>query len=142
MKETNSIIRPIPNFKGYYASDKGVIFSRWERGYKIASKRILGNSLKELRQATDKQGYKRLTLVSKSKKTLKSVHRLVLETFKGKDPVKKICCHNDGNPSNNNITNLRWGTPKDNALDMKKHGRVSGLRGEKHKLCKLSDQDI
>jgi hypothetical protein len=34
------------------------------------------------------------------------------------------CRHLDGNPSNNRPDNLRWGTAKENAADMIRHGRL------------------
>jgi len=31
-------------------------------------------------------------------------------------------CHNDGDPHNNRVSNLRWGTASENALDAVRHG--------------------
>lgn len=52
-----------------------------------------------------------------------AVHRIVLEAFVGPRPKKMVCRHLDGNSLNNNLSNLKWGTPKENAQDMVKHGR-------------------
>ena len=57
--------------------------------------------------------------------------RLVLEAFVGPCPNGMECCHYDDNPFNNHITNLRWGTDKDNALDKVRNGR--GFLGDHHK---------
>jgi hypothetical protein len=50
------------------------------------------------------------------------VHRIVLESFVGECPPNMVCCHYDGNGANNDITNLRWGTRKENMADKKRHG--------------------
>lgn len=49
------------------------------------------------------------------------VHRLVWTAFKGEIPDKALVLHNDGNRFNNKLSNLRLGTHKDNAADMRKH---------------------
>jgi len=36
------------------------------------------------------------------------------------------CCHNDGNPANNRVENLRWDTVSSNANDRVRHGRHGG----------------
>lgn len=56
-------------------------------------------------------------------------HRLVAWTFLGPPPPKHEVAHNDGNPSNNHFSNLRWDTRKGNHADLKLHGTsVSGVR--------------
>ena len=52
----------------------------------------------------------------------RSVHSLVLEAFVGPRPVGMDCCHNDGDPANNTLGNLRWDTPSSNVLDQVRHG--------------------
>ncbi len=58
----------------------------------------------------------------------KKVHRLVLETFVGFCPMGMECLHIDGNPANNRIENLRWGTRFENKADERKHARLYGRR--------------
>lgn len=50
------------------------------------------------------------------------VHALVLEAFIGPRPSGMVCCHNDGDPLNNSVDNLRWDTQASNILDIVKHG--------------------
>lgn len=50
------------------------------------------------------------------------VHRLVMEAFVGPCPDGMEVCHSDGVPSNNEITNLRYGTVSDNRYDSVRHG--------------------
>lgn len=51
------------------------------------------------------------------------VHRLVLEAFVGSCPPGMECCHNNGDPSDNRLDNLRWDTKKSNRQDRNKHGK-------------------
>ncbi len=70
------------------------------------------------------------------------IHRLVLEAFVGECPKGMECRHLDGNPFNNHISNLRWGTPKENCADRERHGRVPDFRGEKCSSAKLTDLQV
>jgi len=49
------------------------------------------------------------------------VHRLILEVFVGPCPDGMECRHLDGNPQNNRLDNLAWGTPEENCEDREKH---------------------
>lgn len=53
---------------------------------------------------------------------LKLVHRLILRTFDRPPKDGEWARHLDGNPKNNAIDNLEWGTPTDNVRDKIKHG--------------------
>ena len=50
------------------------------------------------------------------------VHRMLLEAFVGPAPDGYESCHRDGEPSNNTLGNLYWGTKSDNRRDSVKHG--------------------
>lgn len=50
------------------------------------------------------------------------VHRLVLLAFVGEGPDGTECCHNDGDPANNSVSNLRWDTRSENLRDRVRHG--------------------
>ena len=62
--------------------------------------------------------------VSLGARNTKKVHRLVLETFVGPCPAGHECLHADGNPANNRLDNLRWGTRLDNRADMRAHAQL------------------
>jgi hypothetical protein len=51
------------------------------------------------------------------------VHRLVLEAFVGACPDGHEACHRDGDPTNNRVGNLYWGTRSQNAQDRWRHAR-------------------
>jgi hypothetical protein len=67
-------------------------------------------------------------------------HRLVLETFVGPCPQGMQGCHNDGNPLNPALQNLRWDTAKGNQADRIRHG--TAIRGEAMAAAKLSEEDV
>jgi hypothetical protein len=54
--------------------------------------------------------------------TTKYLHRMVLETFIGPCPKEHECCHKDGHSLNNKLSNLKWGTPKENSYHRFLHG--------------------
>ena len=50
------------------------------------------------------------------------IHRLVLAAFIGEGSPGQVACHNDGDPQNNVVTNLRWDTQSENCLDAVRQG--------------------
>ena len=67
-------------------------------------------------------------------------HKLVMEAFVGIRPQGMECCHNDGNPQNNHLTNLRWDTAKSNQADRVRHGTTN--RGEQCGTAKLTLEQV
>lgn len=63
----------------------------------------------------------------------KPVHRLVMLAFVGAPPHGYEVLHNDGNPKNNALSNLRYGSRTDNILDVYRQGK---------KWRKLSVSDV
>lgn len=68
------------------------------------------------------------------------IHRLVLIAFVGPCPAGHECCHNNGDPKDNRLENLRWGTHQENVLDTKKHGTYPV--GEKNPRRILSEAQV
>lgn len=50
------------------------------------------------------------------------VHRLVLEAFRGTCPPGQECCHDNDDPADNRLVNLRWDTRPANIRDQIKNG--------------------
>ena len=72
---------------------------------------------------THPRGHLIVTLcASDGSRKIAKVHRLVLEAFVGPNPPGLECCHNNGDPSDNRVENLRWGTHRENMRDKIKHG--------------------
>lgn len=68
------------------------------------------------------------------------LHRLVLETFVGPCPEGMEACHNNGDKQDYKLSNLRWDTRTNNALDKRRHGTL--LKGETHGMSKLTDNKV
>lgn len=68
------------------------------------------------------------------------VHILELEAFKGIRPPGYVGCHNDSDPLNNKIDNLRWDTPAGNEADKVANGTSN--RGERHGNSKLTQAQV
>lgn len=80
---------------------------------------------RRLEHNIDRNGYHRVHLCYHGKQQTFMVHRLVLEAFVGSCPEGCETRHLDGNPDNNHLENLCWGTPKENANDRKRHYKTS-----------------
>lgn len=87
-----------------------------------------------------KKGYLSVALAVSGKKTRFSVHRLVLEAFVGPCPEGCVACHNNGNPLDNSLYNLRWDTLASNQHDRVVHG--TALCGTSHPSAKLTEEDV
>jgi hypothetical protein len=68
------------------------------------------------------------------------IHRAVLFAFIGPPDINEECRHLDGNPTNNSLTNLAWGTHQENVNDRRKHGRMP--IPHKSQFTKLEPKDI
>jgi hypothetical protein len=60
--------------------------------------------------------------VSLGRNNSQCVHKLVLLAFVGPAPEGHECLHQNGDPSDNRLENLRWGTRGDNIRDAIRHG--------------------
>jgi hypothetical protein len=69
------------------------------------------------------KGYNRVRFYKEGKPTTKRVHRLVAQAFLPNPDNLPIVMHLDDNPSNNHVSNLRWGTHLDNMQDKMRKGR-------------------
>jgi len=115
MKEDWQKIRNNPH---YEVSDHGRVRS-WKNGA-----HGIGNKYRIIKQQSKANGYYKIVSLQVNKKSKPFfVHKLVLENFICLAPTDKHqCAHNDGNSTNNHVSNLRWATPKENQLDRIKHG--------------------
>ena len=128
------MIKKIPGFSDYFISDNGEVYS-------IAARANRGRPKQPIKKKVHKCfGYYKVQLNKYGMAHKRFVHRLVLETFVGKCPNGSQCRHLDGNRLNNNLSNLKWGTRKENQADRILHGTDN--RGERHSLSKLKERDI
>lgn len=121
-------MKKIPGYNGYHITKTGEV---WSTKY---------NKLTKRSPRLTKGGYSQLILFKFGKLKNEIISRLVLLTFVGPCPKGMECCHNDGNNKNNNLSNLRWDTPKNNHADRKKHGTI--IYGENNPKAKLNEFQI
>jgi hypothetical protein len=123
---------PIPGYEGrYMVSDSGDVWS-------IPRRNASGGFLKQVLR----KGYARVSLYKPTQKKPKvmQVHRIVLISFVSPCPDGMECRHLDGNPLNNNLSNLAWGTKLENEADKLLCG--NRLSGEKNPRAKLRSDQI
>jgi hypothetical protein len=106
-------------------------------GYSICTDgSVIGPSGKKLKPIISKCGHQYIFI----KRKKKWVHRLVLQAFVSECPEGMETRHLDGNPENNNLENLKWGTRLENANDRRKHGTM--LIPHESSFTKLVPSDI
>lgn len=119
--------KEIDGFDGKYSvSDLGRVRSN-DRIVHSTSGQIYGVKGKILKCSPGNHGYRVASLWKDGKHHRQLVHRLVLEAFVGECPDGMECCHNNGNPLDNRVENLRWGTSSDNTQDIIRHGNMYQL---------------
>ncbi len=98
----------------------------------VRSRAVRGNGGMNRLAATPKilkpvmgRGYLRVNLRRNGARRLYAVHRLVLEAFIGPAPEGIEGHHFDGDQTNNALSNLSWGTPKENWEGRRRRGTDS-----------------
>jgi hypothetical protein len=116
--------RAVVGFPGYEVSDRGQVFGLNGRALRP------GGSPRPI-----------VVLYRGGTPHARQVCRIVLEAFVGPPPFDGACAlHKDDDPRNNHVTNLRWGTRKENKQDERHNrGRVSG---KAPRLAAVSDADL
>ena len=116
----------IPNWPNYHITKSGKLFSNHSGEWREVKPCIKGN------------GYVHNIL----HKTLNGIkykanlyrHRLVAEAYIPNPDKLNCVCHRDNNPLNNKVSNLYWGTNKDNMGQCKQDGRyyfIGSIRKQK-----------
>ena len=123
----------IPSLPCHFVSEQGQVFRKDEyidgRSGKIFQKRK--GSWKKLHISihTNRKGKypcpKVHVCVKGITRSLK-VSRLVAEAYIPNPDNKPCVCHKDNNPLNNRVSNLKWGTYKENTQQMMREGRNKG----------------
>lgn len=122
-------IRWVPGYEGDYAvSDSGRVFS------------CKGGSPVERKLQESPQGYRHIQAWKDGSGSKLYVHRAVLLAFRGSPADGHECRHLDGDPSNNSLANLKWGTRKENSQDRIKHSTQT--KGASHPDARLTAKDV
>lgn len=87
-------------------------------------------------------GYLRVSLSAANVSRTKKVHRLVAEAFLGPAPLRAYVLHQDGNPQNNRVENLRYGDARQNLADAIRHGTWKQAQGEGVSTSKLTEKIV
>lgn len=130
--------KPVVGYEGLYeVSDLGRVRSLARvttHGHPVAS-----SYLKPIPQ---RAGHLRVMLCDGPSHTcIRFIHVLVLEAFVGLRPKGAHSRHfPDRDPTNNALTNLSWGTRKENEADKAIHG--TRINGERQHLSKLTVEDV
>lgn len=125
--------RDIPDYPGYRVGDNGSVWTLWNNKYG------LGTVWRYLRPQ-NKKGKLTVSLRKDGISKHFGTHALVLTAFIGPCPIGMEGRHLDGDYKNNNLWNLKWGTPVENQADRVLHGTSN--QGEQHGLSKLTESDI
>lgn len=129
--DDEEVWKPIPDWPKYAVSNLGRVM-RIESSSNSHAGRILKPKI-------ENNGYLRLRLHHEGKTLEAAVHRLVAIAFLGKKPGFDVC-HNDDDPLNCRLENLRYDTRKGNMSDCVKHGRTS--RGERRWNSVLTEDKV
>lgn len=104
------IIKEVPNFPMYYATECGRVISK-HRG-----------RLKFINGKFDKNGYVHIILRKDGVSYYRRLHRVVAETFLLCEDKSYVVAHIDGDVYNNSKSNLKYCTQKENIADKELHG--------------------
>ena len=116
----------IDNAPGYFVSESGVVYGPGSLGHRGIHKMSP--------QASDKYGHQIVDIYINGKRKHNYVAALVAEAFIPNPNNYPEVCHKDGNPHNNHVSNLKWGTHKENMKDARLHGTFHDFTEEEQKM--------
>lgn len=121
------IWRDCPGLPGYRVSDAGEVSSPRRSAL--------------VHDVDRTSGHHRVTLCHGGVPKRWLVHRLVLLAFVGPAKPGEVCRHLDGNPGNNALSNLAYGSMSDNHQDQFVHGTAPVGEANSQAQIKWSDVD-
>lgn len=135
----NEIFKPVPKYEGFIsASNKGRIYSH-ERSIKkfcgLSKTNVIQKYKGRLLTQHSTKGYLRVRFGINGEKCTELVSRLVLMAFDREPSNNEFACHNDSNPLNNSVENLRWDFQKGNMIDRDVRGLYK--HSEHHHAAKV-----
>lgn len=120
--------RVIPGYPDYKVSSEGEIISM-----KFGKERLLN-------YGKDTAGYYQANLYRNGIQKTMNAHKVVASAFLGECPEGLIVRHLDDDKSNNHVSNLAYGTHKQNGEDAVRNGKYP--KGEAHYFSKLTETDV
>lgn len=126
-------IKPIPGCEGYGATADGRIITYRRPGY--------WGKPSLVSQQTTMSGHRKVTIRVDNTPVTRTVHQFVIAAWRGPSPGPGyVIRHLNGDPADNRIENLSWGTRRENALDAVRHGTHPS--GERHPIAKLTEDQV
>lgn len=126
LQDTSERWLPVVGWELYYmVSDWGRVRSLPRRGIK-RNRQYGGIMLRP--QPINRLGHLGIHLSRNNESTFFLVHRLVTAAFIGPCPEGMQVRHLDGNPVNNALSNLAYGTPAEDHQDKLRHGTAKSQR--------------
>lgn len=129
---------PFPEWEDYYEiSDMGRVRSIRRAGIDRPrfGVRFYGGGI--VKQLISNNGYPKVNLTKKGKRSQRNIHRIVLRAFRGEPEHGQYACHNNGIKLDCRLSNLRWDSAKGNKEDDRLHGKL--LMGESVSNAKLTN---
>jgi hypothetical protein len=136
--------RDIEGWPGYRVGTDGTVWRLWvncSAGRKLTDRwRQMKVSVHKNRTPGRAYRFVNLTPPEGGRYKTFRVHRLVLLAFVGPCPEGMESRHLDGDPGNNRLDNLAWGTPEENREDNRRLGRYSG--GRRNRMYTHDDKTL
>ena len=128
---------PLPGYEDYAVSNTGRVASlyRTKRGG-LREVRVPARIMRQ----TKAGNYLWVQVINNGHRRRLGVHQIVAMAFLPPVPGSEVIAHENGNPLDNRVENLRRKTYKENAADMVRHGTV--LVGFRNKSCRVSFADV
>ena len=127
-------LKQIKEYRDYYVNNIGEVYSykdgwRSRKGWKKLKPWFISN-------------YLYVTLVSRDKRSRRSIHRLVAEYFVEGYKEGLVVNHIDGNTSNNSSNNLEWTTQRDNIVKGYATSGLNQVRNYHYYKLKLPNGEV
>lgn len=123
--------RQVHGFADYYVSCSGAVLSI-KNGHTRKKKGVVVPS-----------GHVQVKLSRCGKHKTIKIHTLVLCAWKREKRAEEECRHLNGNPADNRIENLTWGTRSENMIDgYRRLGERTPRRGQNVNTCKLTESQV
>jgi hypothetical protein len=119
-------VAPVPGYPGYFITTHGEVLGKRR------------DTRDGLQQDAGERGHRRVTLYREGSPRSgehELVHRLVLTAFVRKPRAGEQACHRNGDPADNRLSNLYWGTQQANWDDRLRHGNGRSYQ-------KLTEDDV
>lgn len=124
--------RPAPGYEGLYeVSDFGRVYAHARErqcGHPGSTPQRRPGYLLKPNPVGNPRTHLAVALTKDGKRRHLKVHRLVLSAFVGPCPLGLESLHWDDDPTNNRLTNLRYGTRSQNLKDRVRNGRHHNTR--------------